>query len=76
MVVHQNFAALSDKSYSKSGSFISETVNNMRTVASFGNEDTVLKNYEKTLDEPMRLAVRRGTYSGLALGLSQAIQFL
>jgi len=64
-----------DDAYQASIAFASEAVNNMRTVASFGKEDKLLKNYSDQLSEPERIAMRSAQWSGLALGGGNIITF-
>ena len=54
--------------YTESIKFASEAVNNMRTVASFGTEDKLLKNYSEKLSGPEKAAMRNAQLSALALG--------
>ena len=65
------FSAQTDEVYRESVNFVSEAVNNMRTVASFAKEDKLLANYGKKLEGPLKLATRKGNLSGLAFGFSQ-----
>ena len=68
---NEGFSAQTDEVYRESVNFVSEAVNNMRTVASFAKEDKLLRNYAKKLESPLQLAVRKGNLSGLAFGFSQ-----
>lgn len=72
---NQGFSAANDGPYKESAGFITEAVTNMRTVASFGREDNLLKSYNAKLDPPLRAAVKKGNGSGLAFGLSQFVMF-
>lgn len=72
----QGFSSKTDEAYKESGGFIAEAVVNMRTVASFGREDSLINSYAKKLEPPMRQSVRKGTISGLAFGLSQGLMFV
>jgi len=65
------FSAETDEVYRESVNFVSEAVNNMRTVASFAKEDKLLDNFSKKLQGPLKLATRKGNLSGLAFGFSQ-----
>ncbi len=64
-----------DDAYQESIAFASEAVNNMRTVASFGKEDKLLKNYSDKLSGPEKIAMRSAQLSGLALGGGNFITF-
>jgi len=74
--LNEGFSEKTDVAYRESINFIAEAANNMRTVASFGREDKLLKNYDQKLEKPMNLAVRKGNLSGLAYGFSQFAMFL
>ena len=64
-----------DDAYQESIAFASEAVNNMRTVASFGKEDKLLKNYSDKLLGPEKIAMKSAHFSGLALGGGNFITF-
>jgi len=69
-VYNQKFADMNDRDYEESGSFIAEAANNMRTVASFGREDTLAESYEKKLEGPLSRAVKKGSILGFSFGFS------
>ena len=48
---------------------------NMRTVASFCNEDMFIKRFNAKIDGPMKEASWKGIVSGLGFGLSQFLMF-
>jgi len=70
------FMSQNDEVYQESASFVSEAVNNMRTVASFANEAKIMSNYSKKLAIPLKNAVSNGHKSGLAFGFGQFVMFL
>lgn len=70
------FLSSSDEVYQESSAFVSEAVNNMRTVASFANEDKIFSNYSNKLDLPLKNSVQNGHKSGMAFGFGQFTQFL
>jgi len=47
-----------------------EAVTNIRTVASFGNDNIILDIFDKKLVEPIKLTKKKGTDAGIALGIS------
>eukprot|EP01017_Pseudomicrothorax_dubius_P007833 TRINITY_DN124_c0_g1_i6.p1 TRINITY_DN124_c0_g1~~TRINITY_DN124_c0_g1_i6.p1 ORF type:complete len:1219 (+),score=330.83 TRINITY_DN124_c0_g1_i6:81-3659(+) len=71
----KGFSADSDSAYKDSGSLISESVCNMRTVASFGNEDKILGIYDRMLIGPTKDATKKGHISGFFFGISQFAMF-
>ena len=71
----QGFSASTDDAYKESATFVSEAVCNMRTVASFGKEDQVLGNYALKLEKPLKMAFKKGNYSGLSFAFSQFVNF-
>jgi hypothetical protein len=43
-------------------------------VASFGSSDQIVADYERLLDEPVSIAIRRSHLIGLAFGLAEFIK--
>lgn len=72
----EGFSAQTDESYKDSIAFVGEAVNNMRTVASFGTEEALLKSFSKQLDKPLKSAIRKGNLAGIAFGSGQCLLFL
>ena len=73
-VAKKNFGKSKD-AYEESIKFASEAVNNMRTVASFGTEDKLLKNYSEKLAGPERRAMKSAQLSALALGVGNFFNY-
>lgn len=48
----------------------------MRTVNSFGNENTIQSTYETRLEGPAKIISSKATKVGVAFGLSQFVMFL
>ena len=69
-------AGENDEVYQESAAFVSEAVNNMRTVASFGNEAKIMNNYCQKLALPLKNAISNGHKSGFAFGFGQMMLFL
>jgi len=72
---NQGFSAATDDAYRDSAAFVSEAVNNMRTVASFGKEGKLLDNYSRKLEKPLQEATKKGNMSGLMYGLAQGLNY-
>jgi ATP-binding cassette, subfamily B (MDR/TAP), member 1 len=72
----QGFSEQSDDAYKDSGNLVQETVTNIRTVASFGNEDILLGFLNERLKVPESLIFKKSNYAGLAFGFSQMMMFL
>lgn len=53
-----------------------ESLTNIRTVVSFGVQNTVLNKYQRYIDEPQAILARNSAISGFFFGLSQVITFL
>ena len=70
-----SFLNENDEAFQESAAFVSETVNNMRTVASFGNEAKIMANYSQKLSLPLNNSVVNGHKSGLAFGFGQFMLF-
>ena len=73
-VAKKNFEGGKD-AYTESIKFASEAVNNMRTVASFGTEDKLLKNYSDKLAGPEKSAVKTASLSAIALGVGNFFNY-
>jgi len=71
----RDMSASGNDAYQESVAFASEAVNNMRTVASLGKEDLLLKNYSDKLDVPLQHSIKHSHRSGLAFGFSQSSNF-
>lgn len=71
----KGFSADSQTAYEKAGTVSTEAVGGIRTVASFTNEEKLLKMYSDKLEEPARLGVKKAHVSGIGFGLSQFCMF-
>ena len=65
-----------DKAYKDSAQITMESLNNIRTVVSFGVENTVLHKYERYIDEPRKDLHCSALVSGFFFGLSQVVNFV
>jgi len=65
-----------DKAYKDSALIIMESLNNIRTVVSFGVENTVQHKYERYLDEPESSIRCSAVVSGCFFGLGQIVNFI
>ena len=61
---------MTDEAYKSSMSLVQESVTNIRTVASFGNEGIVLKFLSDRLAIPDKAATAKGYKAGAAFGFS------
>jgi len=73
MKFYAGFSERSDAIYKHSSNLIMEAMVNIRTVYSFGMENTIALKYEKKLEEPLSLATKKGNVSGILYGLCQTI---
>ena len=71
----QGFSSKHEASYTDANGYLSEALNNMRTVASFAREDVVLKQYNQKLDAPLREVKRKSWISGFSMGFSEFMRF-
>ena len=46
---------------------VNESLTNMKTVASFGKEKALIKLYDKKLEGPRKVSIRKGQASGFFL---------
>ncbi|KAG2269720.1 hypothetical protein Bca52824_064275 [Brassica carinata] len=63
------------RAYAKATSVAREAIENIRTVASFGAEKTILEQFACELSKPTKNAFLRGHISGFGYGLSQCLAF-
>lgn len=72
--IHTGFA-ISDEAYNEAGAIIMETAVNMRTVASFCNEEKFVQKFNEKIDGPMKIAKKKGFQSGIIFGFSQCLMY-
>lgn len=75
MAFSTGFSDKTDAAYKDSSNLIMEAMVNIRTVSSFGYEGIVAKRYDEKMEEPYRLAIKKGNASGFFFGLSQIVMF-
>ena len=73
--VMTGFSAKTDDAYKESGGLIGEAVNNMRTVASFSNQEKLLKIYDGMLSGVEGDVAKKGHIAGSLFGLAQLVMF-
>ncbi|EAR93470.2 ABC transporter family protein (macronuclear) [Tetrahymena thermophila SB210] len=71
----QGYSENSDGAYKEAGQIIMESVTNIRTVASFCNENKLNVFLSEKLVQPLQLVKSKGQISGVFLGLSFALIF-
>ena len=52
---------------------VSDSIQNYRTVASFGHEEEIIANYRKLIEEPLKKGKRKAHAIGLSYGFSQFV---
>ena len=65
------FSLKSEDSYTGSAGMVTESLTNMKTVVSFSREQELIKIYEKELEEPKKLTIKKSNTIGILYGLSQ-----
>ena len=73
--MNTGFSAENEKAYKQSAAMITEAVTNMRTVASFGNDNKLLEIYERSLINPKKVIMRKSISSGIVYGMSIFLTF-
>ncbi|KAL4480238.1 hypothetical protein ABPG74_020754 [Tetrahymena malaccensis] len=71
----QGYSESSDGAYKQAGQIVMESVTNIRTVASFCNENMLHDFLSEKLKAPLQLVKSKGQISGVFMGLSFAIIF-
>lgn len=72
--IHTGFSD-TENAYTEAGAIVMETTINMRTVASFCNEDAFIKKFNEKIQKPLSNANKKGLFSGLGFGFSQFAMF-
>lgn len=72
--IHTGFSN-TDDAYTDAGAIVMETTINMRTVASFCNEEAFIKKFNDKIQKPLKGANAKGLFSGLGFGFSQLAMF-
>lgn len=70
------FSEQSGEAYKDSANLIMEAMINIRTVTSFGVENTFSAKYAKLLEKPFKLAIKSGNLAGFLFGASQLVMFV
>ena len=65
-----------DASLKDASQIVMETLTNIRTVVSFGVENTVLHKYSRYIDGPQAMLTKNGLISGFFFGFSQVTTFI
>ena len=52
-----------------------DSIMNYRTVASFANEDQIIADFSRLLDEPVTMAIKKSHLIGFIFGFSQFVQY-
>ena len=65
----------SDSAFKEANLLAGDAIINYRTVASFGNEGQILRDYGKLLEEPMNVAIKKSHVIGFIFGFSQFVQY-
>jgi ABC-type multidrug transport system fused ATPase/permease subunit len=68
------FESFNAKVFSESSKFAAESIGAFRTVAALTLEETIITRYRRLLDEQVRKAVRKGSYSVLVFALSDSLE--
>lgn len=70
------FSEESGEAYKDSANLIMEAMLNIRTVTSFGVENTFAAKYGNLLVKPYKLAMKSGNLAGFLYGASQLVMFV
>ncbi|KAL8466389.1 hypothetical protein ACS0TY_035478 [Phlomoides rotata] len=66
---------LDNSSYARASTIAGGAVSSIRTVATFGTQENIVRKFNEALDEPRRTSVRRAQMLGSILGLSQGAMY-
>ncbi|KAL4481127.1 hypothetical protein ABPG72_015082 [Tetrahymena utriculariae] len=71
----EGFSDQTDKAYKGSGNIVTDAVTNIRTVASFANEQKIMEMMDQQLQKPAEGMKKKSIISGLMFGISQFCMF-
>ncbi|KAG6397924.1 hypothetical protein SASPL_139374 [Salvia splendens] len=66
---------LDNAAYEKASTIAAGAVSSIRTVATFGTQESVVRSFDRALGEPRRTSVRRSQIMGSVLGFSQGAMY-
>lgn len=72
---HRGFGGDYSSAYSRAISLAREAISNIRTVAAFGAEKRISRQFAAELNQPNKQALLRGHISGFSYGISQLFAF-
>ena len=73
--LHQKKTSSGDDNTEDANLLAGDAINNYRTVASFANEEAIVKKYEQMVTEQFESAVKQNHIAAVAFGFSQFVQF-
>ena len=73
--LHQKKTSSGDDNTEDANLLAGDAINNYRTVASFANEEAMVKKYEQMVTEQFESAVKQNHIAAVAFGFSQFVQF-
>ncbi|RZC70001.1 hypothetical protein C5167_033114 [Papaver somniferum] len=71
----KGFSSYAKKKYEEASQVANDPVGDIRTVASFGAEEKVMKLYESKCEGPEKAGVRKGIVSGIGFGITNFLMF-
>ncbi|RZC60569.1 hypothetical protein C5167_022334 [Papaver somniferum] len=71
----KGFSSDAKKKYEEASQVANDAVGSIRTVASFGAEEKVMKLYESKCEGPEKAGVRKGIVSGIGFGITNFLMF-
>jgi len=63
------------KAYAKAGDVAEEVLSSIRTVTAFGGQEEELERYSNNLSEAKKQGIKKGTFSGLSIGVTYFVLF-
>jgi len=65
----------SDAASKEANLLAGDSILNYRTVASFANEDQIVNDFARLLEEPVKIAIKKCHIIGFVFGFSQFVQY-
>lgn len=66
-------SSFDEEAYKDANLLAGDSINNYRTVASFGHDDIIVKEYDKYIEIPTRTAIKKAHCIGFWFGFSQFV---
>jgi len=67
------YSDIDEEAYKEANLLAGDSILNYRTVASFGHDDIIVNEYDKLIEGPMKLSIKKAECIGFWFGFSQFV---